>query len=100
MCFTASPSVFAITLAGIDFPYRIMNSERLHRRLVSRQDSLPVAHAKPTPGKPQVPSLHMVAEIDQQLVGGFEANQARTRVLDVEHHVDDDYREDCEAENV
>ena len=42
----------------------------------------------------------MVAEIDQKLVGGFEANQARTRVLDVEHHVDDDYREDCETEDV
>jgi hypothetical protein len=42
----------------------------------------------------------MLAEIDQQLVSGFEANQARTRVFDVEHDVDDDYREDCEAEDV
>src|SRR5258706_4201410 len=51
MCSAASPSVFAITLAGIDFSYGTMNSERLHRRLVSRQDSLAGAHAKPTPGR-------------------------------------------------
>src|SRR5258707_7309343 len=47
-----------------------------------------------------LPSLHMLAEIDQQLVGGFEPNQARTRVLDVEHDVDDYYREDGETEDV
>src|SRR5258707_11128201 len=51
MCSAASLSVFAITLAGIDFSYRTMNSERLHRRLVPRQDSLAVAHAKSTPGR-------------------------------------------------
>src|SRR5882762_10310372 len=51
MCSAASLSVFAITLAGIDFSYRTMNSERLHRRLVSRQDSLAGAHAKPTLGR-------------------------------------------------
>jgi|KBSMisStaDraftv2_1062788.scaffolds.fasta_scaffold8646643_1 hypothetical protein len=42
----------------------------------------------------------MLAEIDQQLVGGFQADQTRAGVLDVEHDVDDDNGEDCEAENV
>jgi hypothetical protein len=42
----------------------------------------------------------MLAKIDKQLVDGFEANQARTWVLDVQYDVDDDDREDCEAEDV
>src|SRR5262245_28963222 len=46
------------------------------------------------------PPLHSLPEIDQQLVGGFEAEQARAGVLDVEHDVDDDDREDCEGEHV
>ena len=39
-------------------------------------------------------------EVDQQLVRGFEVDQARAWVLDVEHDVDDDDREDCEAKDV
>ncbi len=42
----------------------------------------------------------MRAQIDKQLVGGFETNQARARILNVQHDVDDDDREDCEAEDV
>jgi hypothetical protein len=42
----------------------------------------------------------MLAEIDQQLVGGFEADQARAWVFDVEHNVDDNDSEDGEAEDM
>ncbi len=47
-----------------------------------------------------MPSLHTLAEIDQQLVSGFEADQARAWVLHVEHDVDGHDREDCEPEDV
>ena len=53
--------------------------------------------------KPQpyhLQSFHALMEIDQQLVTGFEADQARAWVLHVQHDVDDDNREDCEAEDV
>lgn len=48
----------------------------------------------------EILSLHTLAEIDQQLVTGFEADQTRAWVLHVQHDVDDDNREDCEAEDV
>jgi len=48
----------------------------------------------------RLPSLHMLAEIDEQFVGGFEVDQIRPRVLDVEHDVYDDDCEDCEAEDM
>ena len=38
--------------------------------------------------------------MDQKLVGGFEVDQTYSRVLDVQHDVDDDDREDCEAQDV
>jgi len=42
----------------------------------------------------------MLAEIDEQFVGGVVVDQTRPRVLDVEHDVYDDDCEDCEAEDI
>jgi hypothetical protein len=68
----------------------VEQTEQRIRREAAKGDVLPY----------HLPLLHMVAKIDEHLVGGFQANQASTRVLDVEHDVDDDYGEDCEAEDV
>jgi len=46
------------------------------------------------------PSLHARAKIDEHLVGGLKADQTFARKLDIEHYVDEDYRDDREPENV
>jgi hypothetical protein len=38
--------------------------------------------------------------MDQKLVGGFEVDQTYSRVLDVQHDVDDDDRDDRETEDM
>ena len=47
-----------------------------------------------------VQSLHAIAEVDQQLIGGLQADQTSARVLGVEHDVHNDDRDDRETKDV
>jgi hypothetical protein len=51
-------------------------------------------------GRKWFPSLHALAKVDQEFVGGLEADQTRARVLYVEDDIDDDDADDRETEDM
>lgn len=45
-------------------------------------------------------SVHCFASLDQELVGGLEPYETLTQVVEVQDHVHDYYRDNCEAEDM
>jgi len=47
-----------------------------------------------------MPSIRSIANVKPIVVRGRELNQARERVLNVKHYINNDDRKQCEAQNV